>query len=384
MTEADCSTSSIEAELESWSLTPEGARSVMGERAFDYCAGGAGDEAALRRNTDRLNGIELMPRVLRGVRAVTLSIELFGDRLAAPILVAPMGLQGLCHPAAEVATAAAAAELGVGFCLSTFSSRRVEEVVRAAPDVLMWQQLYLLRDRSVSYSLLGRAEAAGARAVVCTVDVPVVGRRDRDQRNGFRRFEAEPPALTSDPRFLELLADRREHAADYSPDRLVAELFPDPSISWKDVEQLRARTELPLLLKGILHPADARSAVEAGVDGVIVSTHGGRQLDRQIAAIDALPAVVDAVAGRIPVLFDSGVRRGSHVLVALAAGATAVLMGRPLLWGLAVAGQAGVQRVLTGLLDELTSAMTLVGAGSVTELDRQCLVDARSSTGSRS
>jgi isopentenyl diphosphate isomerase/L-lactate dehydrogenase-like FMN-dependent dehydrogenase len=348
------------------------ARAAMADFAFDYCNGGAGDESGLRRNIERLDAITFVPRVLRDVSRPDTAVEVLGSRLSAPLLVAPMGLQALCHPEAEVATAAATWSLGLGTCLSTFSSRSVEEVTAGGAGPL-WQQIYLLRDRSVSWSLVERAEAAGATALICTADVPVAAARRRDIRNGFRRFEAAPPALIHDPRFTELLAARQRQDPAFPPATLVDELFPDPAVTWDDLAELRSRTRLPVILKGVLHPRDAARAVDAGVDAVLVSTHGGRQGDRHIAAIDALPGVLAAVADRVPVLLDSGVRRGSHIVAALALGATAVLVGRPVLWGLATLGQAGVRTVLETLIDEMTRTMRLLGASRISDLDQNII-----------
>ncbi|MFF8288711.1 alpha-hydroxy-acid oxidizing protein [Streptomyces sp. NPDC016309] len=348
----------------------ERARALMTEAAFDYCAGGAGDEAGMRRNTERLDALTLTPRVLRDVSERSTGTELFGKRLAAPLLVTPMGLQALCHPEAERATAAAARSLDLGFTLSMFASRTVEEVAEAAPDC-WWQQVYLLGERAISWSMVRRAEQAGASALVCTVDVPLVGRRTRDARNGFRRFDAAPPAIVRDPVFTDVLAHRRRRTPSLTEEGLLAEVFPDPAVSWRDLAELRSRTRLPLVVKGVLHPEDAVRAVDAGADAIQVSTHGGRQSDRHVAAVDALPHVVAAVGDRVPVLFDSGVRNGTHIASALALGARAVLAGRPVLWGLAANGQEGAAAVLRSLVEELDHTMALLGTPSVTDLGRE-------------
>jgi len=334
------------------------ASAAMSRQAYDYCAGAAGDESTAARNVASLDARLLTPRVLAppaGPDALRVAVP--GGQLAAPVLVAPMGLQGLCCPAGEVASASAAASLGLGFCLSMFSSRPVEEVAGQAGPGVRWQQIYLLRDRGVTDSMVDRALAAGASALVVTVDVPVVGRRTRDLRNRFDRFSTAP-AIVGDPRFRQLLAGRDGAA---SPGSLLADLFPNPAATWSDVERLVRRAGVPVLVKGVLDARDGRLAVAAGAAGVVVSNHGGRQLDRCIAAIDALAPVVDAVGGEVPVLFDSGVRRGSHLAVALALGARAVLVGRPVLWGLAVAGEAGARLVLKTLVDDLRQVLDLVG-----------------------
>jgi isopentenyl diphosphate isomerase/L-lactate dehydrogenase-like FMN-dependent dehydrogenase len=286
------------------------------------------------------------------------------------VLVAPMGLQGLCCVDAEVASVRAAASLGLGHCLSMFSSRSVEEVATAAPDALRWQQVYLCRDREVTGSLLRRAEAAGCAAVVVTVDVPAVGRRTRDERNRFDRFRCAPPAIFADPYFRTLVTRRQPGDTDEVAvcGSVLAEVFPDDTPVWRDVAELIRHSRLPVLVKGILHPADARLAVETGAAGIVVSNHGGRQFDRSVAAVDALAAVVDQVHGAVPVLFDSGVRRGSHVAAALALGARAVLVGRPVLWGLAVGGQAGARRVLAALVDDLEQVLRVTGVSTLDDL----------------
>jgi isopentenyl diphosphate isomerase/L-lactate dehydrogenase-like FMN-dependent dehydrogenase len=223
-----------------------------------------------------------------------------------------------------------------------------------------WQQIYLLRDWALTASLVDRAAGAGYQAVVLTVDVPVVGRRTRDEANRFDRFRVAPPALCADPRFTELLAARGEGA---SAERLIGELFPDPGRTWDDVARLVAGTTLPVLVKGVLCAEDARLALAAGASGVVVSNHGGRQFDRSVAAIEALGAVADACApAGAPVFFDSGIRRASHIATALALGARAVLVGRPVLWALAAGGQAEVRRVLAGLTAELAHLLAVLGA----------------------
>ncbi|MFC6084154.1 alpha-hydroxy acid oxidase [Sphaerisporangium aureirubrum] len=343
------------------------AREVMGPGAYDYCAGGAGDEAAMVRNVAALDARVLTPRMLGGTPGEgALGVEVPGGRLVAPILVAPMGLQRLCHPEAERATAAAAAEVGLGHCLSMFSSETPERVAAGAGTGVRWQQIYLLRDREVTESVVRRATEAGYRALVVTVDVPVVGRRTRDMGNRFDRFRVAPPALCEDPRFVELLGARGEGA---SAERLIDELFPDPGSTWDDVARLVAGSSLPVLVKGVLCAGDAKLALDAGAAGVVVSNHGGRQFDRSVAAIEALGPVVDVCdrAGA-PVFFDSGVRRASHIATALALGARAVLVGRPVLWALATGGQEEVRRVLAGLTADLAHLLAILGVPSVAAL----------------
>jgi 4-hydroxymandelate oxidase len=340
--------------------------------AFDYCSGGAGDEIALDGNEAAFRRRRLRPRVLRAVEQPRTSLTLLGADLAMPVGVAPTSLQKLAHPDGEVASARAAAELGALFCLSTFASCSMEAVA-AASDGPRWFQLYVLPDHGLTRSLVERAAAAGYRAIVMTCDQPVTGRRRRDVRNGFDRFRFAQPNLA-----LELAASWRAANGGSEEEALrralavVDAAFPNPTTSWADLERLCASSPLPVLLKGVLRPDDAREAVRRGAAGVVVSNHGGRQLDRAIATVDALPAVVQEVGGDVPVLLDSGVRAGLDAAVAVALGARAVLVGRPVLWGMMASpedGVAGARSALELLHRELREAMTLLGAASLADLD---------------
>jgi isopentenyl diphosphate isomerase/L-lactate dehydrogenase-like FMN-dependent dehydrogenase len=289
---------------------------------------------------------------------VSTEAEVLGARLSMPIAVAPLAFQRLAHPDAEPATARAAAAAGTAMSLSTFATASPAEVAEAAPDATKWMQLYCFRDRGVTRAILDEAVATGYEAVLLTVDAPYAGRRERDLRTGF-----EVPADIRAPAI---------EAAVGRTDLTVAEVFGlvDPALGWSDLAQLSSECELPILVKGLLTPEDAVLAVEHGAGGVVVSNHGGRQLDAVPATIDALPEVVEAVAGRIPVLMDGGIRRGSDVAVALALGADAVLAGRACLWGLAVAGQAGVELALGMLRGELELALALLGCTSPSDLTK--------------
>jgi 4-hydroxymandelate oxidase len=320
-----------------------GARDVLEPAHFDYLAGGAGDERTLTANEEAFARRRLVPRVLRGPGPVDLSTDLPGVRLAAPVVVAPTAFHRLAHRDGEAATAAGVAAAGGLLTVSTMATTAVEDI--AAAGAALWFQLYVQPDRSFTAALVARAEAAGCRAVVLTVDSPVRGRHARDERHGFTELPAG-------------MVCENLRAADGR----VRDLVVDPDLGWDAVAWLRGTTSLPVLVKGVLHPADARLAVEHGVDGIVVSNHGGRQLDGAVSTLDALPAVADAVAGRVPVLLDGGVRSGVDALVALALGADAVMLGRPVLWGLALGGADGVQAVLEDLTDELAHAMALVGA----------------------
>ncbi|MFL5908400.1 MAG: alpha-hydroxy acid oxidase [Solirubrobacterales bacterium] len=314
-----------------------------------YFAGGAGDERTLRRNAEAFEGWELRPRVLVDVSDVSTRATVLGAESELPILVAPVAFQLLAHPDGEAGMARAAAAAGTVMCVSSLTSTRPAEVAEAAPEGRRWMQVYLFRDRGVTRSMVEEAVEAGYEALLLTVDAPYAGRRERDLRTGF-----QVPA--------EIRAPAIEGAVGHRS-LTTAEVFGliDPSITWSDLEKLCGEFHLPVLVKGLIAGEDAALAVEHGAAGVVVSNHGGRQLDNAPATIDALPEVVEAVGGRIPVLLDGGVRRGTDVAVALAIGAQAVLVGRPFLWGLAIDGEAGVSRALEMLADELRLALALLG-----------------------
>jgi isopentenyl diphosphate isomerase/L-lactate dehydrogenase-like FMN-dependent dehydrogenase len=317
-----------------------------------YFAGGAGDERTRLRNAEAYEGWELRPRVLVDVSDVSTRTTVLGNELELPLLVAPVAFQLLAHPDGEAGMARAAADAGTVMCLSSLTSMRPAEVAEAAPGGKRWMQVYLFRDRGVTRAMVEEAAEAGYEALLLTVDAPYAGRRERDLRTGF-----QVPA--------EIRAPAIEGAVGHKS-LTTAEVFDlvDPSITWFDLEQLCGEFDLPILVKGLITGDDAALAVEHGAAGVVVSNHGGRQLDNAPATIDALPEVVEAVAGRIPVLVDGGIRRGTDVAVALAIGAEAVLVGRAALWGLAVDGEAGARRALEMLADELRLALALLGAPS--------------------
>jgi len=348
------------------------AEEQLDPRAWGYLDGSAGSEDTARANVEAFRGWRIVPRMLRGVAQPDLSIELLGQRLASPILLAPIGVQGILHPEAEVAVAQAASSLDVPIVLSSVSSKSLEDVSAAMAGRPRWFQLYWSRDRELAASFLRRAQSAGYSAIVVTLDTLQLGWRPRDLDHGFLPFR-EGQGLANyltDPVFRASLGgDDPAQAA-----RRFAQVFADPSLTWDSLPFLREHTRLPILVKGILHPDDARRAIECGMDGVVVSNHGGRQVDGSIAALDALPGVVDAVAGRVPVLFDSGIRRAADVIKALALGARAVLLGRPYAYGLAVRGADGVRDVVQDLLAELDVTMSLAGFRSPSALDRGALV----------
>ncbi|MFC6090079.1 alpha-hydroxy acid oxidase [Saccharothrix lopnurensis] len=322
---------------------------------WDYIAGGSGEEVTLAANRAALDRVAVVPRALVDVSACDTGCELFGVPSALPLAVAPMAYQRLVHDGGERAAAAAAAAAGVPYVVSTLSSDPIEDV--AAVGGTTWFQLYWLRDREVVVKLLRRAEEAGCAAVVLTVDVPVLGRRLRDLRNGFALPSWVKPVNTDGE-----VGERVP--GDSAIARHTSAVF-DPSLSWRDLEWIRAHTNLPLVVKGVLDARDAARAVDLGVRGVVVSNHGGRQLDGAVPSAVALPEVVAAVGGRCPVLLDSGVRSGVDVLRALALGAAAVLVGRPVLWGLAAGGERGVTAVLDVLRAEFETALRLAGCPDV-------------------
>jgi lactate 2-monooxygenase len=389
------------------------ARRRMSRAAFAYIAGSAGLERTDRADTDAFARHRIVPRVLRDVSERDLSIELFGRRLPTPLLLAPIGVLELARRDGDAAAARAAAAHGIPAVLSNQASAPMEAVAAEMEDVrpgaARWFQLYWSSSRDLVASLVARAEASGCEAIVVTLDTHVLGWRPRDLDLGYLPFSRGLgiAQYTSDPVFRRLVRERmagaaqrertavtpaavasfasilRHHPGDLrdnlrSGEPLAAvetflDVFADPSLTWDDLAFLRERTDLPIVLKGVLHPDDARRAVDAGVDAVQVSTHGGRQIDGEIAALDALPDVVDAVAGRLPVLFDSGIRGGADAVIALALGATAVAVGRPYAYALALAGERGVRELLRNLLAELDITLGLAGVARVADLDRSAL-----------
>src|SRR5512133_140697 len=318
-----------------------------------YFAGGAWDEVPLRENVAAWRRWRLRPRMLVDVGGVSTATELFGTEISMPIVVAPVAFQRMAHEDGEPGMARAAAAAGALMCLSTIATARPSEVAEAAPGGHRWFQLYCFRDRAVTQTLIDEAVEFGYEAIVLTVDAPRLGWRERDMRSGFT-----VPAEMSVPSVAAALGSDKPIG--------VAEAFAllDPTLTWSDLEQLVAASDLPVLVKGVLTSEDAELALEHGASGVIVSNHGGRQLDGVAPSAEALPEVADAVGGRAPVLVDGGVRRGTDVLVALALGADAVMVGRPALWGLAAQGERGARRVLEILRNELELALALAGCPS--------------------
>jgi L-lactate dehydrogenase (cytochrome)/(S)-mandelate dehydrogenase len=354
---------------------------------FDFVDGGAEREWTLARNEAGFRNLGILPRPLDGTTGRDLSVTLFGKRLSLPVLIGPTGLAGLMWPKGEQAAARAAASSGTAYCLSHGSVCRLEDISPSTSP--RWMQVFIYRDRDFTKELAERAAAAGYDGLVLTTDNQMLGNRERDIRNGFsippkfgvmdvlamagkvswlRRMVPELPHIT----FGNYVRDGEKIDIGSLAQRMSSLL--DTSMSWKDVEWLRKIWKGPLILKGILHPAEAAEAIARGVDGVIVSNHGGRQLDGAAAAIDVLPSIVDVVGGRIPVLMDGGIRRGSDVVKALCLGASGCLVARPQLWGLAVAGEQGVAQVLEIFRREIDRNMALMGAGSIGELNSNLIL----------
>jgi lactate 2-monooxygenase len=369
------------------------AQSAMTAEAFAYVAGGAGAEETMRANRRAFERIAIVPRVLRDVSARNASVELFGRRLPAPVLLAPIGVLELAHPEADLAAARAAASLGVPAIFSSQASCPMEEVAAAMGDAPRWFQLYWSTSDELVASFVGRAERCGCEAIVITLDTTLLGWRTRDLALGYLPFLRGRGIgqYTSDPVFKDIVRDRGRVSARQRPTlaglrtlrelrrnvrgldpraavQTFTEIYSRPSLQWEDLLRIRELTSLPVLLKGILHADDARRAVEAGFDGIVISNHGGRQLDGAVATLEALPPIAEAIAGRIPILLDSGIRTGADVLKALALGSTAVLLGRPYVYGLAIAGEAGVREVLLNLLADFDLALGLSGCTSVSDL----------------
>jgi lactate 2-monooxygenase len=370
------------------------AQRAMSAEAFAYVAGGAGAEETMRANRRGFERVSIVPRTLRDVSKRDTSAELFGRRLPAPCLLAPIGVLDLAHRDADVAAARAAASIGLPMVFSSQASRPMEEVAAAMGDGPRWFQLYWSTVDELVASFVDRAERCGCEAIVITLDTTLLGWRARDLELAYLPFLRGRgiAQYTSDPVFQRLVAERvpgpapvskrptlaalrtllelRRNVRGLDPRAAVqtfTEIYSRPSLQWDDVVRIRNLTQLPVILKGILHPDDARRAVEAGFDGIVVSNHGGRQLDGAIPTLEALPPIVEEVAGRMPVLLDSGIRTGGDILKALALGATAVLVGRPYVYGLALGGEDGAREVLQNLLADFDLALGLSGCVSVTE-----------------
>ena len=342
------------------------AAEVLSPQAFDYVAGSASGERTSRANLAAFDRWRIIPRMLRDVSQCDLTVELLGHTFPAPVLLGPIGVQNIIHPEGELAVARASASLRLPFVLSTVSSFPIEQVAQATAAGPRWFQLYWGRDHELTSSFLQRTERSGYTAVVVTLDTSMLGWRERDLQHPYLPFLLGQGLANyfTDPVFCSRLP-QPPLADPASAIRLWASLFSNTALTWSDLAWLREQTRLPILLKGILHPDDARHAVHHGADAIIVSNHGGRQVDGAIAALDALPDVVAAVQNKIPILFDSGIRYGSDAVKAIALGANAVLLGRLYIWGLAIAGEQGVKDVVQNFLADLDLTMSLSGHRSI-------------------
>ncbi|MEU1971480.1 alpha-hydroxy-acid oxidizing protein [Microbacterium sp. NPDC019599] len=391
------------------------AQKALSPEAFAYISGGAGAERTVAANRAAFERWQVWPRPLRDVSARDLSIDFLGARRPTPLLLAPLGVMEMAHPEADLAVARAAASLGIPYTLSNQASFSMEAVRDAAPTGSRLFQLYWSASDDLNASLLRRAEASGCEAIVVTLDTHLLGWRRRDLDLAYLPFTRGLgiAQYTNDPVFVELVRERVARSADAPAARVrvtrktiaaglsiarkggvltgeglraslrsplpraaietFLDVFSTPALTWDDLAKAREWTNLPIILKGIVHPDDASRAIDAGVDGVWVSNHGGRQIDQSVPTLDALPGVVERVGGRVPVVFDSGVRGGADAVIALALGATAVAIGRPYSYGLAVAGEAGVREVLRNVLAELDITLGLAGCTSIPDLDRETL-----------
>lgn len=353
------------------------AREKLSPEAFHYAAGGAGEGLSMRANRAAFERWQIVPRMLGDVSTRDLSVQVANTRLPAPVMLGPVGVLSILHADAELAVARAAAETGVPMCLSTAASTSMEDVAGELDSTPGWYQLYWPNDPELAVSLVQRAEAAGYEAIVVTLDTRMLAWRPRDLVGAYLPFlRGEGIAnYTSDPVFRAKCSAPPEEDTQGAIQQW-AMTFPNPTLDWDDLPTLREHTSLPILVKGVLHPDDARRAVDLGLDGVIVSNHGGRQVDGSVTPLGQLPSVIDEIGDEVPVLVDSGVRTGSDVLKAVALGARAVLVARPWVWGLALGGQAGVTAVLRSLLADTDLTLAMSGKSRIADVDRELLVAA--------
>jgi len=384
----------------------DAAKKIMSPQAYAYIAGGAGNESTLRDNRAAFEKYKIVPRMLRDVSARDISIELFGQKLPSPLLLAPIGVLEMVHPQADLAVGKVAASLNIPYLFSNQSSKPMEEVAVAMGNSSHWFQLYWSKSNELVKSFVERAEKCKCSAIVVTLDTTVLGWRTRDLDLAYLPFlEGKGIAqYTSDPIFQKLMDESEPQAKrnitmqslrglvemvnNYPGGNFFAKLksgrpikavqkfvsiYSNPTLTWEDLKFLKTITKLPILLKGILHPDDARKAIDYGMNGIIVSNHGGRQVDGSISTLDALPSIVEVVQGKIPVLMDSGIRGGADIFKALALGAKAVCVGRPYVYGLAIAGEQGVTEVLQNMLTDFELTMALAGCKCVSEITRSTL-----------
>ncbi|PAF34977.1 alpha-hydroxy-acid oxidizing enzyme [Terribacillus saccharophilus] len=351
----------------------ERAREILPAGPFGFLQSGAGDEMTLGHNREAFSEYDILPRVLRDVSNVDTSIKLFGQVQSMPVMLAPVGFQGIFHSRMELGSVKAAAAAGIPFVASTVTTASLEEIAAAAPEAVKWFQLYWSKNHDLTASMAKRAEQAGYKAIVVTVDTGLLGWRKRDYRNGYSPLKLLKGAANyiNDPVFKKLVPElTEEHVRE-----AILENIHYPNLTWDDLLFLREQTSLPIVVKGILHPADAKQAVKLGMDAIVVSNHGGRQLDSAIASLRALPAIAKTVNGAVPILMDGGVRSGADVFKAIALGADSVLIGRPYVYGLAAGGQAGVSRVIEDLRTELQLTYALSGVARTQDIDAAYLVN---------
>lgn len=348
------------------------AREALEPGPFGYIRSSAGGEETYNKNISRFSKYSIVPRFLTDVSSLNTEVTILGHTYPHPLFIAPVGVNKIAHEDGEIAVAKAAAKFNFPYIQSTVSSYSIEEIAAATPGSSKWFQLYWSSNKEIAFSMARRAEAAGYEAIVLTVDTVMLGWREEDIRNQFSPLKRGygQGNYATDPVFM---ADLTEQSQESIVDSILENIY-HPTLNWNDITELRNHTSLPILIKGILHPDDAKLAIEKGIDGIIVSNHGGRQLDGVIASIDALSGIVEAVNGSIPVLFDSGVRRGSDAVKALALGATAVCIGRPFVWGLAAGGQKGVERVLENFLQETKVSISLAGVRNMEELRNMLVI----------
>ena len=358
----------------SYASLEESAREKLSDESFGYVAGGAGEEITVRANRAAFDRWRIVPRMLVDVSERDLRTSVLGVDMPAPVMLAPVGVMSIVHDEAELAVARAARELGLPMVLSNAASTAMEDVASELGDAPRWFQLYWPTDNDLAASFVSRAKDAGYSAIVVTLDTRMLAWRPRDLARAYLPFLKGQGVANylKDPVFRAALDKSPEDDLQAAIGHW-ATLFANPGLSWDDLAFLQAHTDLPIVLKGVLHPDDARKAVDAGVDGLIVSNHGGRQVDGAVGALEALPDVVDAVPDDFPVLFDSGIRTGADVLKALALGARAVLVGRPYVWGLALGGEDGVKQVLRSLLADFDLTLALSGYTKPSDVGQQAL-----------
>jgi L-lactate dehydrogenase (cytochrome) len=355
------------------------AAEAMDERAANYVFAGAGSEGTMDANREAFRRRRIVPRMLRDVAARDLSTTVLGTTMPAPLMLAPIGVQKVVHPEGELATARAAAALGLPMIASTASAFTLEEIAEAGGNGPCWFQLYWPNDRALAESLVGRAESAGYGAIILTVDTFVPGWKPRDLQQAWLPFLNGVGVANyfQDPVFCAALEKTPEEDVGAATGHFLG-IQANPSLSWDDLAWLREQTKLPIVVKGIQHPDDAREAVKHGIDGIVVSNHGGRQVDGALGSLDALPAIAEAAGDDLTILFDSGIRSGSDTIKALALGADAVCLGRPYIWGLALEGQAGVETVLKMVLAELDLTLALCGYTTPAQLSPDSLAEGQS------